>query len=360
MKIIKVLLIQNYIAHYNIPVYDLIGKNNLIDLTVIYFWGKPLQETYSFKKMSLGCRKVGPIYFVDNLFNTCSQFDVVIAMGDIHFLSLMMLGRKRRNFKLIYWGIGVSASYKNRLDQNTKWDFLRFYFMKGADAQIFYSSYPINKYVDHGFRREGLFVANNTVSIKRTITTKKKLESILFIGTLYREKGIYELLFAYKSAIAININIPNLFIIGDGQEFQNIQSWIVDNNLEEKIRLCGAIYDDSELEIYFHSAIATISPDQAGLSVLKSMGYGVPFITSCNSITGGEIFNIVNGETGVLYNSHSELVIILSEMNSHLDEYRIMGEKAAGFYNENRQPEQMAEGFISAINFVNSKDKSDE
>lgn len=359
---VKVLLIQNYIAHYNLPIYNLLGSNNDIDLTIAHF-GKPEADASScYNEVLLSTRKKGPFILInENVYSMCNSFDVVIAMGDIHFLDLMLLGKKRkRKYRLIYWGIGVSASYDNKFDADRKWDFVRYFFMRGADALVFYSSYPVEKYSSHGFLREKLFVANNTVKVTRSSDVEKTSESVLFVGTLYKEKGIYELLEAYLKASLIDKNLPILNIVGNGEEYSKIDKWISSNNLDQKIKLLGAIYDDATLEQLYMKAIVSVSPNQAGLSVLKSMGYGVPFITRFDSITGGERFNITNDVTGIIYNNQEELTEILCNMNEQKEKYKIMGEKASVFYNNFRLPEHMVQGFLDAIFYVLTKNRAGE
>lgn len=354
MEKIKVLLIQNKITHYNLPIYNLLGKKPEIDLTIAHFDTNPVKKEKEFNEILLHSWSIGSIIFSkENIYLICNQFEVVICMADIHWISLMFLGlKRRRKFKLIYWGIGVSASYKNKFNQNNKWDFLRFYLMKGANALVFYSDFPIEKYIKHGFRREKLFVAHNTVEVKRTLNCENSKETILFVGSLYKEKGVYDLLAAYKSAYSIVGELPQLDIIGDGEEFGKINYWIKKNGLNHAIKLHGAIYDDILLEKFFLKAIATISPNQAGLSVLKSMAYGVPFITMFDSITGGERLNIINNKTGIIYNTKRELINILCTIGKRKGEYKIMGENAFRFYNEHRLPEHMVKGFLDAIYFI--------
>ena len=357
MSKIRVLLIQNYIAHYNLPIYNLLGDHSDIDLTIAHFGKNKSSGIQNFKEQILHYRKIGPVYFIDDrIFEIADKYEVVIAMSDIHFIQLMMLGRKRkRHYKLIYWGIGVSASYKNKFDDKKKWDFLRYFFMRGADALLFYSDYPVVKYTKNGFLKEKLFVAPNTVVVDRTLPQESNKNSILFIGTLYKEKGIYELLEAYKKALVGVDRLPKLDIIGDGDEFNNIVSWIKKNNLSDNIILHGAIYNDHELEIFFNRSIATVSPNQAGLSVLKSMGFGVLFITRFDSITGGERFNIVNNESGIIYNNESELINVLRDIEINKSKYELMGKNAADFYQRSRLPEHMVKGFLDAIYYVTKK-----
>jgi glycosyltransferase involved in cell wall biosynthesis len=335
----------------------MLGEHPGIDLTIAHFAKQKFSFSNSFDEELLICKKFGPFFFIEgDLVGFCNNFNVVIAMGDIHFISLMALGRNhRRTFKLVYWGIGLSASYKNKLDGNKKWDFLRFYFMKGADAQLFYSSYPIERYLNKGFRRECLFVADNTVEVKRNIYSNNPRKSLLFIGTLYKEKGIYELLEAYKEAYKLNSELAILNVIGSGNEYNNIAEWIKTNSLDKNIFLHGVIYEDDRLEGFFSDAIASISPNQAGLSVLKSMGYGVPFITRSDSITGGERFNIVNNETGIIYYTKDDLVQILCNIEKDKESYRLMGEKSSEFYQNFRLPKHMVQGFLDVIEYVYTK-----
>ena len=352
----KVLLIQNCITSYNLPIYNLLAAQPGLGLTVAHF-GDKTKSTNQFTELVLTSRQRGPFHFAnENMYTLCNNYDVVICLGDIHWLSLMMLGKKRkRSFKLVYWGIGVSASYKNKFDENKRWDFLRHFFMKSADALVFYSDYPVKKYAEKGIPLNKMFVAPNTIQVTHTLNTPTAKDSILFVGSLYKEKGITELLDAYDKALGINNELPVLNIIGGGDEYEAINTWIKEKELTHKINLLGPIYDNEKLEAYFARALACISPNQAGLSVLMSMGHGVPFITRFDAITGGERLNITHNETGILYKNEQELVHILCDIPGNGDKYIEMGKKARVFYDKFRQPENMVKGFTDAIKFVLSK-----
>ena len=255
---------------------------------------------------------------------------------------------------MILWGIGVRASYDSNYGEKSNWDKVRYFLMRKSDAVLFYSKDPINIYLNEGFERDKLHVANNTVLVNE-IKTDKKRDTILFIGTLYRQKKIYELLDSYLEAKKKKSDLPNLNIIGDGDEYQNIKNWIAENNLENNIFLRGKVFDENILCEYFSQAIACISPGQAGLSVLKSMGYGVPYITKAKAITGGEIFNIENGISGVLYNNSSELKDIILDLMTNKQKYIEMGHRAKEHYDKYRKPQDMANGLIGAIEYVSNK-----
>ena len=349
----KVLIIYNRIWPYRIPIFNLLSKH--YDLTVTYSIDKTFNETVDFKVKKLPGYKLSRFFIhKKSLNNFCEEFDVVIGYGDIGWLSLMrLLFIRNRKYKIILWGIGVRASYENNYGEKTKWDKVRYYLMKKTDAILFYSKDPIPIYVKEGFEKDKLHVADNTVYVN-PILKEIPRETILFIGTLYKQKKIYELLNSYLDAYELNEEIPNLEIIGGGDEFENISNWIKKNELTTKIFLRGTIFDENILCDFFSAAIACISPGQAGLSVLKSMGYGVPYISNKNAITGGEIFNIKNGVNGVLYENDADLKDIILDINKNRKKYMDMGLNAKMYYDHYRKPEDMANGIIKAIEFVSN------
>ena len=347
----KVLLVQNMISPYRTPIYNLLNKD--YELTVAYSSGQTPKMELDFKVIKLPIYKITRfIIHKNSLYYYCNEFDVVIGMSDISWLSIMALSfKKNRKFKTILWGIGVRASYDTKYGEITMWDKVRYFLARKADALLFYSSFPLKRYLENGFENSRLFVANNTVKVNSNCEEVVR-KNILFIGTLYKQKNIYALLNSYLKASQCTKAIPQLVIIGDGDEYQNILEWIKDNNLINKVLLKGKIFDEELLSSYFSSALACISPGQAGLSVLKSMGYGVPFITQKSAITGGEIFNIDNGKTGILYDNDQELRNIILDITENTNKYIEMGKSAKLFYDSNRKPSDMVEGMSSAINFV--------
>lgn len=339
--------------HYRIPVFDELSR--MCDLTVAYTLGELPKERINFKVIKLNANIYFKRFYIhrENIFALSNKYDAVIIYGDISWLSYSILPwRKKKKFKVAFWTIGVSASYKKHYDTNKKWDRIRNLFYKQANALIFYSDYPLKKYIQAGFDKNSLFVANNTVQV-RDINRNTVKQSILFQGTLYKEKGVLYLLQAYKMACnKKNKQLMNLEIVGAGEDFVFIKDWVIENQLDDKIILHGAIYDEEKKSKIFARSIALISPKQAGLAVLESMGYGVPFITEKNAITGGEIFNIQHGTNGILLDSIDQLYDIILDINDFPDKYITMGNNAYHYYQTNRTPKQMAENLFCAVKYM--------
>ena len=345
----KILIIQSAIPHYRIPVFNELGRS--VDLTVIYDrGGAPNEINFTAKKVDTINIKNKLWIHKKNIVAIAKKFDAVICMLDSSYLTTRLLLKTRGKAKLILWGIGVSAGYSVRFDSIPETAASYMQMIGKADAALFYSSYPIDKYVKMGISKDKLFVANNTVQVLPIEECKK--DTILFVGSLYRAKKIFELLECYKAARAECGNLPRLIIVGDGEDAGPVKDWVNANGFENEIILPGAIYDEKTLAEYFSSAIVCISPDQAGLSVLKSFGYGVPFVTHKDAITGGERLNIQNGVNGVLINSFDEITNIIRECAENPERYMEMGKNAKEYYDENRTINHMVSGLVDAINFV--------
>jgi len=350
----KVLLLQQVIPSYRAPIFNLLALR--VDLTVAYESGTvPKNALFTAKRVET-CRvpRLGKMYR-GGLKELTKGYDVVINSYDTPVYAVNRLGRLKQNgFGLVHWGIGVSASYTSRFDAPDGDASFYGRILKESDACLFYSDYPVKKYTAQGWPAKKLFVAPNTVRVERDHTPRKK-DTVLFLGSLYPQKGFDELLEQYAKACKENPRVPKLVIIGDGSEKSRIEAWVSEHGLSERITLTGAIYDDAVLGRYFAAAIACVSPSQAGLTVLKSMGCGVPYITRRDAITGGELFNIESDVNGVLYDRPDELKGILLDLTERPETYMLYGINARAHYEASRKPEDMVDGFLAAIAYAQSQ-----
>lgn len=350
----KVLILYNKLFHYRIPIFNILSE--YCDLTVAYSF-KTENSVLSECKFCTLYLPIKTYYKIivhrENISKLCNNYDVVIAYGDIKWISLSTLVFKReKRYKLFFWSIGVPSSYTRKFGKASKIHYMiTDYFDRRADGIILYSDFPIKMYHNRGLLKQKFFVANNTVKVKRNLYSDINRTDIIFIGSLYYEKGIRVLLDQYLIAYYSNRKIPNLRIIGDGEEKQIIQEWIFTHKLEDKIILEGSVYSETKKAELFSKAIVCISPLQAGLSVLECMGYGVSFITTKNAITGGEIYNIYNGINGLLLDSETELSNIILDIFTNKEKYFSYGKNAHFYYWQNRKPEDMALGILQAINY---------
>lgn len=349
---IKVLKLEKLLKHYNVPVNNIL--NEKFDYTVLYCkeCNDDGRKDWKFKVIyePLPSKGLKWLSFFWKVARICRQYDVVIGLPDYYPIS--MLPRKN---KFIFWSIGVPASYSIHFGDGTEEEYKkRTVREKHADANIFYTEDAEKLRLEHGYDGPKIFVAHNTTQVlKRELNTENK-DSVLFIGSLHAAKGIQVLLDAYKLAYAENKDLVKLNIVGGGEPLPKIRQWVTENGLEDIITVHGPIYEEEKKADLFMKSLVCISPLQAGLSVLESMGYGVPFITDANAITGGEAFNIKDGETGYRIDGldAEKMKDVILDITANSDKYKEMGKKAYDYYWTYRKPEDMAQGVIDAVEYV--------
>lgn len=351
----KVLLIQEIVMNYRAPIYELINKK--VDLTVAYTTINGIKDS-TYPIIPFPYVKIGPAIIHKGVSKLLNQFDVVILQPHLKFVWLNHIAYTKHRYKLVTWDIGVHVSYNRQYDLSKPPSLIDKIFQNiqdHANACIFYMPEPVAYWKKYGnIDTNKYFVAFNTVKIESfdSLPAFSEKDSFLFVGTLYAQKGLDELIKAYAQAKAKAGNLPRLNIIGKGPEKDSIEHQIKELGLEKDIFLCGAIYDEKVLKEYFFKSILCISPKQAGLSVLKSFGYGVPFVTHTNAITGGEKTNIKNGKNGLFYDTEDELVEILVDAAEHPSKYEAMSKYARNYYLNEASPEKMAKGVLDAIEYA--------
>ena len=141
-----------------------------------------------------------------------------------------------------------------------------------------------------------------------------------------------------------------LVFVGDGVEKEKIMALAKGQECCDRIEFYPGETDQEVLRSYYDRAICSVSFGQAGLSVLQSFGYGVPFVTRRDAISGGEIENIVEGFNGVLCDSNqSSLESVLTNLCADQVYSGELGRNALSYYENKASVEVMLAGFISAI-----------
>lgn len=355
VKKIKVLKLEKLLKHYNVPVNNLL--NETFDYTVLY--SKECDDNgkadWKFNSIyePLPPKGIRWLSFFWKVAKICRHYDVVIGLPDYYPLCLLP-----RKYKFIFWSIGVPASYSIHFGDGTEKEYRKRTAMeKHANANIFYTEEAKKLRIEHGYDGPKIFVAHNTTQVLKREFTSEGKDSVLFIGSLHAAKGIQVLLDAYKAAYSENKELVRLNIVGGGDPLPEIRKWVKDNSLEDVINVLGPIYDEEKKADLFKKSLACISPLQAGLSVLESMGYGVPFITDANAITGGEAYNIKDGKTGYRIEGLNveRLKKSILDITANPEKYKRMGRNAYDYYWSCRKPEDMAQGVIDAVNYVIGK-----
>lgn len=354
MERAKVLILQENIPSYRVPIYNKLAEK--YDVTVSYSDKSAAKSTDLFKTHYLKRTFIGPFEFHRGSLRLSKYFDVVIFDPNLHFLDFCLLPFCIRKFKTITHSIGFRCSYTRKYDLNRKKTFsdnlMKLVLLK-SDANIFYMKENMAFWDFDEVFKTCCFEARNTVAVKDTEINEKK-EIFLFIGSLYKEKGLEELIYSYKEALDENLAsfFPKLVIIGDGPMMSIVKEIVEKQQLSSNVDILGAVYDEEIIASYFNKAIACISPSQAGLSVPRSMGYGVPFVTQKDAITGGEINHIEDGKTGLLMNDLSELKEVMLDISNNPAKYLEMGKRAKQYYLNNANVDIMTNGFIKAIEYT--------
>lgn len=349
----KVLILQPDLVDYRVDIYNILNKD--YHVAVGYAFLDKTKSNCEFEKIKLNTSKLGPLFFIKGLYRLCNKFDVVIIMADLHYPQYCIMPFLRRKYKVLTWGIGFRVSYIHPYLPTRKHgitDKLLEYIMSRCDANILYMEKAKDFWRNTQFPFEQMFVAPNTTSVVEMDFVPERKKNFLFVGTLYRSKGIDILISSFSRLVEEYETNSNLVIVGEGAERNNLEDLVNRLNLTDRVIFKGAIYDEHILAKEFQEAILCISPTQGGLSVPKSMGYGVPFVVRKDAITGGEIYHITNDENGILYEKDSDLLQIMKNAINNPKKYIDMGKKAKEYYNMYATPECMAKGAMDAINYA--------
>jgi len=341
----KIIIIQNIILHYRKSFYNLLSKK--YNVVVIHSGKVTVNEADAYAEICLPCFKLGPFCFQKKLLSTIKSIkpNYVIAMFDIRWLStLAILLIYKPEYKFLWWGLDTGKS-----KTATK---IKTLISKLGYPIIFYNEHTKIKMEKLGLGSSLLYVANNTFDVGSRIKsynhpTKNKL---LFVGSFDYRKRNDVLVKAFSEIVSKIPEKMTLVFVGDGIEIQRTKDLVKSLGLSKRVEFVGRVDETAKLKIYYQEAIFCVSYGQAGLSVLQSLGFGVPYITMRNAISGGEVSNIEHDRNGFFCDDDIEsFKYYMLKLILNIDLSREMGAYAFEYYSNHCTVENMVEGFEKAL-----------
>ncbi|MBW7835264.1 MAG: glycosyltransferase family 4 protein [Sphingomonadales bacterium] len=342
-----ILVIQNKLLHYRRPFYNELCKH--FEVAVLHSGEPNCNPGDKYKEIIVPVRKIGPFWWQQRLLETLSTLPIeaIIAMFDVRWLNIMLaMYRWDHKIPWIWWGLDKGAS---TLALKAK-----LWIAHRDNPIVFYNHLSLEYFNRLGLERDKLFLANNTFHVPDRVPcfTYPIKNKFINVGSLDARKQNDITIQAFNKVLQKTGRDLQYIIIGEGPERENLQSLIVKEGLVDKVVLAGSINNPKVLEKYYKEAIASVSFGQAGLAVLQSMAFGVPFLTKKNAISGGEMANIKSGENGILSEDNPQsLAEHMLRLAVDMDFARSLGEGAYAYYSQYCTVEKMAEGFLQALKY---------
>lgn len=323
----RIALFQPAVPHYRAPLFDRLGSEPGIELTVFAGATKgglkqaPVGTQYRYVHAPVRELQIGRLdlrFQGKQLAETRSKaYDLIILPWDAHYLSLgLAITRGRLNrIPVVLWGHGYSKKPK-RIG-----DWLRNTYGTAADGVIVYSKSVAEILVERlNFKKKRVFVAQNAIDqapIKRATSywtnAQKELlsfqkkwnivanKTVVFVSRLEPENEVSLLLYALRHARQRDPEIK-LVVVGDGSDKSRLQTMATGLGEPNAIIFTGAIYEEQQLAPWMLSACLFCYPTNIGLSLMHAFGYGLPVVTSNNVAQHNpEIEALVHGVNGLFY-----------------------------------------------------------
>ncbi|GMQ60449.1 glycosyltransferase family 4 protein [Vallitalea sediminicola] len=169
-------------------------------------------------------------------------------------------------------------------------------------------------------------IANEFVQ-KEKVFINKEICNFVTVGRLEKQKNYFMLLRAFSQVSKDNEKI-NLKIYGEGSLFNQLNDYIDELNLKQKVLLCGRT--NNIVEVLQESDLFILSSDAEGMpnSLMEAMAVGLPCIsTNCPTGPADLIEDGINGAL-IPVGNQDALVDSMFKMINNIDDSINMGRSA--------------------------------
>lgn len=169
-------------------------------------------------------------------------------------------------------------------------------YTKKIDFIITPSEFYREKMIEDGIPENKIKALHNFVELKDYDLETSDEGYALYFGRLSKEKGILNLINAFK-----NIKSGKLYIAGEGPEKETIESILKENNLEDRVKLLGFLNSDQMKDTIRKCkfvVVPSIWYENCPYSVMETLAIGKPVI---GANIGGIPELVKNEQSGLTY-----------------------------------------------------------
>ncbi|HAF28017.1 MAG TPA: hypothetical protein DCG75_03120 [Bacteroidales bacterium] len=361
----KVILIEPVLAHYRKDVFNNFLQSQDFDFNII------AGKKYEGVKSLIGYEDKLLDYFTFKIFNHKFYFlkksiryllkenpDIIICTGiDFHLLHTILIYFIFKTLlrKKFYWW-----SHAN-IGSQGKFGFIaRSYFYKRSAGIFAYNKEGSKNLLKMGVNENKIKVVNNSLNredygyLNYNLFTERKNEkfTILYSGRLTKAKKVELLLKALGLIKARNVDFECL-IIGNG-DIETLKVLANELNLKDNVEFLGEKYGKDNDPFFLNSNIY-VYPSGIGLSILHSMSYGIPVITTDNLDLHFPEFELLEkGFNGDLFknNSYEDLANKIMEWKEKItDREKYINNCISKIETMGYLPEIMTKKVLDFLNF---------
>lgn len=186
---------------------------------------------------------------------------------------------------------------------------IRKYCYSKVAGTLNYSSVAYDILPSYGVKREQIHVTYNATDTESLLQEREAVlhakpllppcnHRILHIGRLVKWKRV-DLLIEALPDILNRFPDAELVVVGDGPELENLKRQAGAQNLSDRVRFVGSVYDPQTLGAYMHESTVYVLAGMGGLSINDAMTYGMPII--CSVCDGTERDLVAEGKNGFFF-----------------------------------------------------------
>lgn len=259
---------------------------------------------------------------------------------------LLLIIRRLIGKKTVLWGHAWPRS-----GAKSKSDKLRNVLRKMGSSIVVYTNTQKNELQKKMPRKDILVAPNSLYSKQSMYVANRNTKDFIYVGRLVSSKKPLLMIKAFDHFVKANSNNSNLIVVGDGPEKLEIERFIVENNLQERILLMGHISDIERLRELYSTCVASISPGYVGLSITQSFAFGTPMIISENEPHSPEIEAAIIGENSFFFETNSEISLskLIGELYRDRDKLAKQANRIVEHCKNNYSAELMSERLLEAF-----------